>query len=162
MRHGQSELNVKELRAGVTDTPLTDKGRLQAKKAGMEAHIHNIDTIVCSPLSRAHETAKLVARELAFDAEMIHVNSLLIERNFGSLEMQPYDPDLDLDGFSDVESWDEMTTRAQLALKWIESLDGENILVVSHGSLGRAMRSLLVPEHDIKDRLANAQLVQWL
>lgn len=162
MRHGQSELNVKKLRAGHTDTPLTDEGRLQAKKAGLEAHIHNIDTIVCSPLSRAHETAKLVARELNFDESKIHVNSLLIERNFGSLEQQPYDPDLDLDGFADVESWDELTTRAKLALEWINTLDAENVLVVSHGSLGRAMRSHLVPEHDVKDRLQNAKLVQWL
>lgn len=90
------------------------------------------------------------------------MNGLLIERDFGHLDGQPYDPDTNLDGIADVESFDETRTRATLALEWIETLGGTNILVVSHGGLGRAMRDLLKPEIDRSIKLENAEIEQWL
>jgi broad specificity phosphatase PhoE len=155
-------MNVQGLRAGHIDTPLTDEGREQARRAGQSAKKHSIDTIVCSPLSRTLETARLAAKEIGLAEKDIHINALLIERDFGSLDGKPYEPDLDLDGFSDVESFDETRERAKLALEWIETLGGTNVLVVSHGGLGRAMRSLLKPEIDRSIRLANAEVEQWL
>jgi broad specificity phosphatase PhoE len=162
MRHGLSVMNMQGLRAGHIDTPLTDEGREQARQAGRSAKQHHIDTIVCSPLSRAHETARLAAKEIGLAEKDIHINALLIERDFGSLDGKPYEPDLDLDGFSDVESFDETRERAKLALEWIETLGGTNVLVVSHGGLGRAMRSLLKPEVDRSIHLPNAEVEQWL
>ena len=162
MRHGLSVLNVKGIRAGHIETPLTDEGRRQAKKAGESAKKYQIDTIVCSPLSRAHETAKIVAKEIGIPEDKIHINALLIERDFGGLDGKPYDPDTNLDGIADVESFDETQTRAKLALEWIKTLGGTNILVVSHGGLGRAMRDLLKPEVDFSIHLANAEIEQWL
>lgn len=155
-------MNVQGLRAGHIDTPLTDEGRRQAKRAGQAAKKHGIDTIVCSPLSRTRETAEIAAREIGLPPSKIHVNALLIERDFGSFDGQPYDPDLDLDGFADVESFDETRERAKLALEWIETLGGTSVLVVSHGGLGRAMRSLLKPDIDRSIKLANAEIEQWL
>lgn len=64
MRHGLSVLNVRGIRAGHIETPLTDEGRQQARRAGQAAKKYQIDTIVCSPLSRAHETAAIVAKEI--------------------------------------------------------------------------------------------------
>jgi probable phosphoglycerate mutase len=162
IRHGQSVLNVQGVRAGHINTPLTDEGRQQAKRAGRAAKKHGIDTIVCSPLDRARETAEIAGQEIGLPANKIHVNSLLIERDFGPFDGQPYDPDLDLDGFADVESFDETRERAKLALEWIKTLGGSNVLVVSHGGLGRAMRSLLKPEVDRSLKLANAKIEQWL
>lgn len=162
MRHGLSVMNRQGLRAGWTDTPLTDEGRKQAKKAGRDAKQHRVDTIVCSPLSRAHETAKIVAKEIGLPKKAIHINALLIERDFGKLDGQPYDPDIDLDGIADVESMHETETRARLALKWIETLGGQNVLVVSHGGLGRAMRNVLQPDKIHIERLENAKIEQWL
>jgi broad specificity phosphatase PhoE len=162
IRHGESQMNVKGYRSGHTNTPLTKLGRQQAKLAGQQARNHDIDIIVCSPLSRAHDTAKIAAREMGLDESSIHISSLLIERHYGRFEAQPYDPEIKINGFSDVESWDEMTKRAQLALKWIKSLDGHNVLVASHGAIGRAMRSLLMPKYNHKERIANAELVRWI
>lgn len=162
MRHGLSVMNVQGLRAGHINTPLTEAGRRQAKRAGRAAKDHGIDTIVCSPLDRARETAEIVAKELGLPAGDIHVSSLLIERDFGSFDGQPYDPDLDLDGFGDVESFDETRERAKLAVEWIKTLGAQKVLVVSHGGLGRAMRSLLKPEIDRSIKLANAEIEQWL
>lgn len=164
IRHGQSEMNTRNLWAGVTNTPLTDEGRRQAKAAGYAAKDLGIDLIVSSPLVRAHETAKIVAKEIGYPGEKILINSLLIERNFGELEGKPYDPDLNLDGFSDLEVDDALVARAHLALKWINSHQADHILVVSHGSFGRALRSMLKAEYPMShpEKLKNAEIVCWV
>lgn len=161
-RHGLSELNVKGHFAGITDTPLTEEGRKQAKIAGKKAKDLQIDTIASSPLSRAHDTAKIIAKEIGYPEEEIHVSKLLIERDFGPLENKPWSPDLNLDGFSDIETDDSLIERAHLGLKWLQSLPGSNILVVSHGAFGRALRSAIRKEKEItKEKLQNAEIVLW-
>lgn len=142
MRHGLTEMNAAGLRSGTTETSLTAEGRQQAKLAGQEAKKLSIDTIVCSTMGRTRETAEIAAKEMGFPIENIMHSSLLIERHFGELEGQPYKPDLDLDGFADVESTETILHRAKLALEWIESIPGESILVVSHGGFGRALRHI--------------------
>ena len=146
MRHGLTEMNVAGVWSGTTETALTSEGREQAKLAGKQAKSLNIDTIVCSTLGRAKETAEIVAKAMGYPLDKIVHSSLLIERHFGVLEGQPYKPDFNFDGIADVETTDTLIHRARLALEWIESLDGETILVVSHGSLGRALRHA-VHEH---------------
>lgn len=164
IRHGLSELNVQGKFAGTTETPLTDEGRRQAKAAGQLARQHDIDLIVASPLSRALETAQIIAKEISYPADKILTNKLLIERDFGELEGKPWAPDLNLDGFSDIETDDTLTERAHLALKWLNSFQADNILVVSHGAFGRALRSILRTEYPMTRRapLKNAELHQWL
>lgn len=157
-----SLLGASGRRVGHIDTPLNDEGREQARVAGQNAKQYNIDTIVCSPLARAHETAKIVAKEIGVPEKEIHINSLLIERDFGKLDGQPYEPDVNLDGIADVESMHEIKERAKLALEWIETLNGINVLVVSHGGLGWAMRSVLQPGVNHTERLQNATIERWV
>lgn len=156
-------MNVKGLRAGVTETPLTKKGKAQARKAGQKAKTLGIDLIVASPLTRARETAEIIAKEIGYPKDQIHINKLLIERDFGSLEGAPYDPDLNLDGFSDIETVNTITERAHLSLKWLETLPGTTALIVSHGSFGRALRSVLIKEHEFdgSGHLPNAEILLW-
>lgn len=162
-RHGLSELNVKGHFAGSTDTPLVAEGRKQARKAGKKAKELDIDLIVASPLSRAHETAQIIAKELDYPIDQIHTSDLLTERHFGELENKPWSPDLNLDGIADIETVDSLLERAHLALQWIESLPGDTVLVVSHGSFGRALRSVLLIEHPFHDseKLPNAEIILW-
>lgn len=164
IRHGLSELNVQGRFAGRTETPLTKEGRAQAKKAGQLAKDYKIDLIVCSPMSRTLETAQIIAGEINYPSSKIIESDLLIERNFGSMEGQPWSPDLDLDGIVDLETDDVLIERARLALKWLESLEADNILVVSHGGFGRALRSVIRSEFplDYSLRLQNAELHQWI
>lgn len=173
IRHGESEMNVKGHVAGITETPLTDLGRRQAKLAGVKAKNLHLDYIISSPLSRALETAQIIAKEIGYPVDKVHVNKLFIERDFGELEGAPWSPDLNLDGISDIETHDTILERAALALQFLQELDGvHNILVVSHGSFGRALRSLILPEHEYVNRstggltkhgaLQNAELVNWL
>lgn len=164
IRHALSELNKSGHVAGSTDTPLTDEGREQAKKAAHLAKGLGLDMIVSSPLSRALETAQIIAREIGYPEDNIFTNALLVERDFGSLEGKPWSPDLNLDGFADIETNDTVLERAHLAIKWMKTLDCNNILVVSHGTFGRALRSILKEEYtmDHHGGLNNAEISQWL
>lgn len=168
VRHGLSEMNmVSKLSGAGSDTPLAPEGRAQAKAAGLAAKDLDIDYIISSPLIRAHETAKIIAKEIGFPGENIELNSLLLERHFGSLEGTPWTPDLNFDGISDVETRDSVLERARLTIEHLNTLDANNILVASHGTFGRALRHILQPNTPYKvtsasDRLPNGQIVQLL
>lgn len=146
MRHGLTKMNVAGVWSGTTETSLTKEGREQAKRAGKTAKDLGIDAIVCSTMGRAIETAEIVAKEIGYPLDAIHKSSLLIERHFGSLEGAPWQPDLNLDGFADVESIDTLKNRALLALEWIETIPGNTILIVSHGATGRMIRHAANPD----------------
>jgi len=170
VRHGLSQQNLGGTFSGRTNSVLTDEGRRQAKLAGQQAKNLNIDYIVCSPLSRTRETAKLIAQEIGYPTNKIHVNSLFIERSFGSLEGKPWEPDMDLDGFSDdMETFDEVLERAKQALEFLQTIKANNILVVSHGAFGRALRHYLDPDFPFENKVANdrtalpnAQIICWI
>ncbi len=164
MRHGLTEMNMAGIWSGSTETALTNEGRKQAKQAGAGAKNLGIDAIVCSSMSRAIETAEIVAREIGYPIENIHKTSLLIERHFGELEGQPWGPDLNIDGITDVESTDTLFHRVGMAAKWVKMIPGDTILVVSHGATGRALRHVLNPEipFDGAGHFNNAEIVRFV
>ena len=67
IRHGQTVWNVENKICGATDSPLTEYGREQAKETGQKILTEGIkaDEILCSPLSRAADTAQLIS-EMSF------------------------------------------------------------------------------------------------
>ncbi len=164
IRHGQTVMNVSGHFAGHTETPLTDEGRAQAKRAGMNAKDLKIELIVASPLSRALETAQIFAQEIGYNTTEIIVSPLLIERYFGILEGAAYSQERSYQDVEDLEADDQLVQRAHLALAWINSHDADNILVVSHGSFGRALRSILKEEYPMShpEKLNNAELACWV
>lgn len=167
VRHGLSQANVDGIWSGQLETPLTAEGKAQAKLAGQHAKGLAIDHIICSPLGRAHETAQIIAREIGYPIKAIELNSLLLERHFGQMEGQPWHLDVDVDGFIDVETRDSVLERAKLALEHIEQLGAHNILVVSHGTFGRAFRNVIHPHIPFepgnpKNRFKNAEIVQLI
>ena len=164
VRHGESEMNATGQFAGTTNTPLTKLGRRQAKLAGKKSKDLKIDLIISSPLSRAHDTAKIIAKEVGYPENKIKINPLLAERSYGSMEGQPYAPGFDLDGIADVESTNDLLLRAKEIVDFINRQKVENILVVSHGSIGRAVRHHLLEEFPFHKyrRLENAEIVQWI
>lgn len=166
MRHGLSELNVKGLYAGSTDTPLVDEGREQARKSGKAAKSLSIDLIVCSPLGRALETAQIVAKEIGYPQDKIVIDTRITERDFGKLEAQPYAKE-HTDEFRlnhDAETKESLLKRTKQFLDWLDAQPSDNILVVSHGSTGRALRSLVKEDFPFSHphQLGNAKLYQWL
>jgi len=164
VRHGLTEMNVQQIYSGQTETSLTEEGRRQAKEAAKKAKNLGIDYIISSPLSRALETASIIAKSIGYPLKDIHTNSLLIERSFGQLEGKPWDPDIDMDGIADVESIDSMLERAKLVLEFLKTVPADTILIVAHGQIGRAIRHHLLEDFpfDYINRLENAELVRWL
>ena len=61
-RHGETVWNVENKICGMTDSPLTEKGRAQAAQLGEAVKNSGIvlDEILYSPLSRAADTALAV------------------------------------------------------------------------------------------------------
>lgn len=160
IRHGLTELNKAGLYAGHTETPLTAEGRAQAKAAADLIKPLDIDMIVSSPLERAVETAQIIAAEIGYPADKILINKFLIERFFGELEGKPYDPDYDVDLAEGAEDFSSLLKRANAAIHWLENLDANNMLVVSHGGFGRALRELHLPDIERSVHLKNCEVIQ--
>lgn len=168
LRHGQSVMNVQGLFAGRTDTPLAEEGRRQALSAGMAVKGIEIDLIVASPLVRASETAKLFATGAELSQELIEYSELLLERNFGSMEGTEYTRARSISLSDDsnlapgVEPWSDLLIRARQLLDYLESFPEKNILLVGHGSIGRALRYEIDKTSDIHAGIPNAELVRWI
>ena len=163
VRHGLSVMNKKGIFSGRTETPLATEGVHQAKLAGQDAVSLGIDCIVSSPMKRAIDTATIIADEIGFPADKIIVSDLFMERAFGSLEGQAYQPHMDLENVEGVETAELIVERAQSGVDYLQSLPATTILVVSHGAIGRALRHSLnpstVPFHG-SERFDNAQVTK--
>ncbi len=63
VRHGRTEWNKGEVFRGTADVPLDDVGRQQAQlvRDALHAQVPGAMSVFCSPLSRALETARIVA-----------------------------------------------------------------------------------------------------
>jgi broad specificity phosphatase PhoE len=61
LRHGQSEGNAQRLFQGSLDLPLDAEGRRQALDTGKWLGRQGIDAVLCSPLARAAETARIAS-----------------------------------------------------------------------------------------------------
>ncbi len=85
IRHGQSTANATGVWQGQLEFPLSEKGRSQAASAGQALKGTRIRGIYSSPLSRAFETAGIVAREASFPGEVVPLQDLA-ERHGGILQ----------------------------------------------------------------------------
>lgn len=162
VRHGESELNRQRIYAGQTDTPLTDRGREQARLAGSRSKNVPIDLIVSSPLSRALETAQIIAEAIGYPTERIITNPLFVERSLGSLEGHSWDEaGEDEARFPDIETSDQLLTRSRAGLEYLRGRDEAVILLVGHGSFSRALRTAIDPSRDY-DEPENAEIVRLI
>jgi len=141
VRHGETEWNRLRRIQGLTDIPLNDTGREQARRTGMLLTRRPIDRVYTSPLSRASETAQIIAAELGLPSP--EPRSEFVERNYGAAEGMGfheidvrYPPGTDVPG---RETREEVAARVMPALQAIAAEHpGESIVVVSHGGAIRA------------------------
>ena len=87
-RHGETVWNVENKICGMTDSPLTERGRAQARALGqkVKAGGYAIDEILYSPLSRAADTAMAIAEATGLPARC---EPRLREQCFGKYEGTP-------------------------------------------------------------------------
>jgi probable phosphoglycerate mutase len=173
VRHGESEFNRQDRWAGSSDTPLTPKGRKQASAAGKLARDQGLvfDVIISSPLERAHHTAQHIASELDYPHEKIILDPKLVERHFGKLEGKrdiviraKYILDERAVESYGAEELPDMQKRAESVLEELHKLPHKSILIVSHGSFGRALRRAVSkkPIHHRGDRIKNAEMIKLI
>lgn len=167
VRHGHTQMNEQGRFSGQTETPLTAKGREQAKEAGKQASKLGIDYIVASPLSRAQDTAQIIAQEIGYPEDRIVIDDLLMERHFGSAEGAVYSRDFDMEAVPDAERLDALRGRLEQFWQHLQTVPAENILVVAHGSSGRMFRNVVLPHipfHGTSEQhhLPNAEIIQLL
>lgn len=147
VRHGESEGNLLELMYGSSDFGLTEKGKLQAAKAGhlLKNMNYKPDRIVVSSLKRTHQTLE----SMGFSLQNAAKDSRLDERHLGDLEGMEFReihkvyPNLFQEWNANWlhykpgggESHLEFQTRIRSFLTELldDSSEGERILAVCHG-----------------------------
>jgi probable phosphoglycerate mutase len=167
IRHGESEANQKHICAGHTDVELTALGIQQAKQAGLELQdsgLH-IDLLISSPLKRALNTAKEIAKIINYPEDKIVIRKEAIERYRGNFEGKPTSLQ---HGVSDdqyiaegAESEAQMKQRATQLLEFAKSRTEDNILIVSHNQFGRSVVAYTTgKERSEIERLPNAHIIK--
>ncbi len=149
VRHGQTDWNAERRLQGSTDIPLNEVGRGQARDAADVLSPYEWDAIVSSPLSRAAETADLIAEGLGLTVSRRVPE--LTERSFGPAEGMQAGPELEAlripGGFKGAESEDEAASRGLGALEALaKEFSGQRLLVVTHGTLLRVSLSRAIGE----------------
>ncbi|MGO3885968.1 MAG: histidine phosphatase family protein [Mycetocola sp.] len=146
IRHGETEWNRQGRIQGQTDIPLNDTGRAQAAQAAAALPEREWFGIVSSGLSRADETARIIASELGLTPPSPVAG--LQERAHGELEgltieerRRRFEADEQVPG---LESRQDVVERALGALESLATADPDHrVLAVTHGGLiGSVLRHL--------------------
>ena len=147
VRHGESEANAAGVFAGQTDSPLTPKGREQAKVVATALRPIHFDRIVTSTLSRTKDTAAEIAAGRGVPVEAF---ADLNEIDLGDAAGKPFDevrglPGYESDGFHQWpggESLDQVVTRAMRVIDRLAAESpGTTICIVGHGGVTRILVS---------------------
>lgn len=146
VRHGESESNARRVFAGQTDSPLTPAGRRQAEAVADALAPEPIARVISSDLSRARETAALIARR-----HRLRVETTAALREWDVGELVGLDRDGAASRFGDVarffrpgsrtpggESFEEVVARVTAFLERLtpEAL-GTTVCLVAHGMTNR-------------------------
>ena len=158
LRHGESVGNAESRWQGQSEYPLTDKGRAQAHALAeyWKAEGVKFDLAIASPLSRARETAEIIAAALNVPLEY---DPIWMERDIGEMEgltaeevrqkpQPPYITPYDSIGGDGEGDW-ALFLRAGQALHDLLRRPAGSYLVVSHGGLlNQLMHAIVgVPPH---------------
>ena len=158
VRHGETVWNRAGRFQGRLDSPLTRRGVAQARALGRllrELLGRGLVgwRLVSSPLPRAWQSAVLLAEEAGCEPERIELDPRVVEISWGAwdgltaAEIERRDPELWRRRLEDAfaaappnggESRAELLGRARA---WLAALEpGARVVLVSHGTFGRALR----------------------
>ena len=170
-RHGETVWNVENKICGMTDSPLTEKGRAQAAQLGEAVKNSGIvlDEILYSPLSRAADTALAVAAATGLPAR---VEPRLREQCFGRFEgTSPRNsPEFTAakmqfaDRYTDGESMLQLAQRIYNLLDELRDQPDKTYLLVAHNGIARVVESYF---HDMTNEeyalagIRNCELVEY-
>ena len=150
IRHGQTELNNRQVLQGRSDYPLNEVGIAQAQEAAARLQQICFSKVYTSPLRRAVQTAGIVAPDL----EPL-IDDRLIEMDYGPYEGADLNhlPEEVLTFFRDfahnpapegMEQLDSVVARAGAFLEDIRGIEG-NILISTHAIAMKGILEYLTP-----------------
>lgn len=140
-RHGETAWSVTGRHTGLTDLPLTERGRQNALRLGARLREFNFSKVFASPSQRASHTC-----ELAGFGAIAQTDPDLVEWNYGDFEglrtpeILARQPGWQLfrDGCPGGESPAHVGARADRVVKRLREING-NTLVFSSGHFLRAL-----------------------
>ena len=164
LRHGQSQWNLENRFTGWKNVPLTEKGEVEAQKAGELIRKHNIsiDRVFSSVLERANRTAEIAIKQATLN-NLLENNKIIMtcseklnERDYGDLVGLNKQETADKFGKDQVHIWrrsyDTPPPNGESLKDVVERVSpyfkenikplidkGENILIAAHGNSLRAM-----------------------
>ncbi len=169
-RHGQTDWNVEKRIQGRTDIELNNKGIEQAYQTKENLKNEKIDLIICSPLKRAKQTADIINIDRNLP---ITYDERLLEICYGENEGKLHN-DFDYDGFwsivnthkyKDAENVNEFIQRVHHFLNDLKNRKEENILIVTHNGVCRAINTYFngIPEDKniIELGIKNCEVVKY-
>jgi probable phosphoglycerate mutase len=141
LRHGETEWSLNGRHTGVTDIPLTEKGRMAAQLLRPILARETFGLVLTSPLQRARETC-----ELAGLGERANVERDLMEWNYGEYEgltteqIRLTRPGWSVfrDGCPGGESPEQVGARADRILAKVRAAEG-NVALFAHGHILRVL-----------------------
>jgi len=154
IRHGEAAANVEGVPLGQNDSPLTERGKEQARKTGKFLKDKNIDALYSSDLGRAVETAEIISGEISLD---VKTTPAFRELSLGKWQGLSYEQlrakSIALTKKMKEKGIDEKEIRApggentfdhrQRAIDKLEELvekhEGENIVVVAHSGTNKVI-----------------------
>ncbi len=145
VRHGETDWNKEGRLQGRKDIPLNEYGIEQMEKLGdwFFRDKVEVDVIISSPLNRARKSAEIIAQKSGYDICKIVLEPLLVERSFGKAEGLLWQERLAselTDEELEMESVSKLCDRAKECIaKIIDEYEGDNILLVAHGAIIKAV-----------------------
>ena len=170
VRHGETIWNVEKKVQGITDIPLTEKGRKDAEELQELISTLDIDVVISSPLDRARETAKILVN----NSLPINTDDRIKERDWGMNEGALIDT---------VDRWDCWDVILNTKVQNIECIQDfmyrvssfledikvrykdSNVLIVTHSAVSRVIHYLLgtIPEDANLSRIdiPNLRIIEY-
>lgn len=173
VRHGQSQWNLENRFTGTVDTPLTEQGRDEARKAGTLLKADRFGIGFTSVLQRAIETMELILRETGQTDLPIVRDAALNERMYGDLQGMNKAEAAQHFGDDQVFRWrrgyadrppngESLADTRKRVIPYFNSVilphlqAGEDVLIVAHGNSLRALRMEL--EHISPEAIEQVEL----
>lgn len=164
IRHGESHQNIDDVLSGITDIPLSDKGKEQCVILAHYFENIHIDRVFATPLQRAKDSAEIIFPK---HKSSIEIAKSLIEFNYGYYEgyrRSEYDNSND----NIIQQWitapanltfpggDNIQEHAQKTFSGITKLANENkdavIACISHRTTIRLILAQIIGLHIDKFR----------
>lgn len=141
VRHGETEWSKAMRHTGRTDVPLTEAGRRRASDLAPLLGSQAFDQVLCSPLLRARETARLAGFR-----ERIRLDEDIAEWDYGDFEGRTTAELAEEQGDFSIwttpvtggETLEQVAARADRVLARLETGGGRHLLF-SHGHLLRIL-----------------------